>query len=512
MSKELNSLEIIEAEQIREARFQLWHMGILEWKFTVTQKKIYDFYLSREEKTIVLNCSRRLGKTYLLTLMAIEQCLTQENSIVKFLMPEVKMIRTTLRPIMNEIFQDAPKEIIPKYNTQDSIYKFNNGSEIHLAGSDNGNYDKLRGGNSHLCIIDEAGFCTDLEKIIKYILTPTTLLTKGRIILSSTTPPNPDHEFVKIMESAEARGSLIRKTIYDARDDDKGSAEPRITDEIIADIIKDDPEGADSESFRTEFLCELVFNSSDSVIPEFTKEVQAQTICEWAKPAFADKYVSMDIGFVDMTVALFAYWDFDHGVLVIEDEVKIKGQEMTTKKLAEKIIQMENLLWTNSITGEFEKPSLRVSDNNLILINDLQRDHALTFLPTDKHNKDSYLGKMRNMVRDHQIIIHPRCKTLIHHMRHAQWDKKKTGTRDFKRSIDPVTKETHHYDAVAALMYLTRNLDMNKNPYPKGYNYSKLSRKHGTDNTFQNPYYKDKSSSYEDFAKMFEVKSSFKKK
>lgn len=514
MSNEpLNDLELIEAEQIKEARFQLWHMGVLEWKFTVTQKKIFDFYLSREEKTIVINCARRLGKTYLLTLMAIEQCLKQENSIVKFLMPEVKMIRTTLRPIINEIFQDAPKEIIPKFNTQDSIYKFNNGSEIHLAGSDNGNYDKLRGGNSHLCIIDEAGFCTDLEKIIKYILTPTTLLTKGKIILSSTTPPNPDHEFVKIMENAEVKGSLIRKTIYDARDDDKDSLNPRITDEIIADIIKDDPMGADSESFRTEFLCELVFNSTDSVLPEFTKEVQKETITDqWHRPGFCDRYVAMDIGFVDLTVALFAYWDFDNGVLVIEDEVWMKGEEVTTKRLAESIIKRETLLWTDPLTGEFQKPYMRVSDNNLILINDLQRDHALTFFPTDKHNKDGYIGMLRNMIRDHQIIIHPRCKTLISHMRTATWDKKKGASRDFRRSTDSVTKITHHYDAVAALMYLTRNIDKQKNPYPKGYNYSKLSRKHGVDNTFRNPYSKEESRGYDDFEKLFKTNNRIKRK
>lgn len=512
MSQELNNLELIEAEQIREARFELWYQGILEWKFTLTQKKIYDFYLSRGEKTIVINCARRLGKTYLLTLMAIEQCLKQDNSIVKFLMPEVKMIRTTLRPIINEIFQDAPKELIPKFNTQDSIYKFNNGSEIHLAGSDNGNYDKLRGGNSHLCIIDEAGFCTDLEKIIKYILTPTTLLTKGKIILSSTTPPNPDHEFVKIMENAEVNGSLIRKTIYDARDDDKDSSDPRITDEIIADIIKDDPLGADSESFRTEFLCELVFNSTDSVLPEFTKEVQKEVIGPWMRPAFCDRYVAMDVGFVDLTVVLFAYWDFDHGVLVIEDELVINGPEMRTKKLAEKIIQMENLIWTDSITGEYQKPHLRVSDNNLLLINDLQRDHGLTFLPTDKHNKDAYIGQLRNMVRDCQIHIDPKCKTLISHMRTATWDKKKGASRDFRRSTDSVTKVTHHYDAVAALMYLSRNIDKNKNPYPKGYKYARLAGKYGSDNTFQNPNYKDTSRGFEDFEKLFEKKSSFGKR
>lgn len=508
----LNELELLEAEQIKEARFLLWHMGVLEWKFTVTQKKIHDFYLTREEKTIVVNCSRRLGKTFLLALMAIEQCLKQPNSIVKFLMPEVKMLRTNLRPIMNEIFADAPKELVPKFNTQDSIYKFNNGSELQLAGSDNGNYDKLRGGNSHLCIIDEAGFCNDLDKIIKYVLTPTTLLTKGKIILSSTTPPDPDHEFVRIMEHAEARGSLIRKTIYDARDDDRGTVNPRITDELIADVIKDEPDGEESQSFRTEYLCEVIHNSTDAVIPEFNKEVQQNTIVDWPRPGFCDRYVAMDIGFEDLTVALFAFWDFDNGVLVIEDELVMKGEEVTSKRLAHNIIQKENLLWTNALTGEFEKPYLRISDNNLILINDLQRDHGLTFLPTDKHNKDAYIGKLRNMVRDFQIVIHPRCKTLISHMKNATWDKKTLSKRDFKRSTDPATKTKHHFDAVAALMYLTRNIDKDKNPYPKGYAYSKIVQRHGADNAFQNPNRPKISTTYDKIEDMFKTKSSFKRK
>lgn len=487
MSSDLNKLEIEDINKVKEARFQLWHMGILQWKFSITQKKIWDFYNSTNEKTIVLNCSRRLGKTYLLTLMAIEQCLKHERSIVKFLMPENKMIRTTLRPIMQEIFQDAPKELTPHFNTQDSIYKFANGSEIHLAGTDNGNYLKIRGGNCHLAIVDEAGFCTDLDHIIKFILIPTTTLTRGRIILSSTTPPDPDHEFIKAMEDADLKGTLIRKTIFDARDDDMGSESPRITDEIIGDIIKSYPTGEEDEAFRTEYLCQIIFNSNDSVIPEFTKEVQANTITEhWKRPVFYDGYVSMDIGFVDLTVVLFGYWDFENGVLVVEDEIVINGPELTTRKLAELILRKETGLWTDTLTGEFKSPYKRVSDNNLILINDLQKDFNITFFATEKHNKDSYMGMLRNMIGANQIVINPRCKTLISHLKLATWDNKKAGARDFKRSTSGDVP--HHFDAVAALMYMVRNIDMNKNPYPKGYKYSKMAKTHGIDNVFDNPY------------------------
>lgn len=481
-------------DDIREARYHLWNLGILEWKFDITQKSIYDFFNLSTEKTIVINCSRRLGKTYLLTLMAIEQCLKTPKSIVKFLQPEVKMIRTNLRPIMDEIFDDCPIELRPQFKTQDNIYFFSNGSEIHLAGTDNGNYEKLRGSNCHLALIDEAGFCSDLKHIIKSILIPTTTLTKGRIILSSTTPPDPNHEFIQYMQYAEIKNSLIRKTIWDAELDHRHELNPRITMGMIEDIIKSMPEGREDQAFQTEYECKVIFNSIDSVIPEFNELVQKETITRWQRPVFSDKYVAMDIGFEDLTVVLFGYWDFDNAVLVIEAEYVINGPKMTSRILAENIQKIEDKLWTNSLTGEFEGPRLRISDNNLLLINDLQREHNLTFLPTDKHNKDASINQLRNMVQNYQIIIHPDCKTLIAHLKLATWDKTR---KDFKRSAD-----NGHYDAVMALVYMVRNIDQSHNPYPKGY---QLTRQTTKGNRFLSNYFENVSETRNEreFKKLF---------
>lgn len=447
--------------EIKEARYHLWSRGILEWKCDITQQKIYDFFHTNTNKTIVINCSRRLGKTYLLTIMALEQCIKKPKSIVKFLQPEVKMIRTNIRPIMDEILEDCPLDLRPSFKVQENIYFFKNGSEIHLAGTDNGNYEKLRGSNCHLAIIDEAGFCSDLRYIINSILIPTTTLTKGRIILSSTTPPQPDHEFIQYMNYAEQQGNLIKKTIFDAAEDQRNDINPRITEEIIEDIIKSMPAGRDDQAFQTEYECKIIFNSNEAVIPEFTETVQKETITVWSRPPFYNTYTSMDIGFEDLTVVLFGYWDFDNAVLVIEREFIINGPNMTSRTLAENIIEIEEQLWTNRLTGEFLQPKLRVSDNNLILLNDLQREFNLTFLATEKHNKDAYINQLRNMIQNYQIIIHPDCKTLISHLKNATWDKTR---KDFKRSSD-----NGHFDAVMALVYMVRNIDMQSNPYPSGF-------------------------------------------
>ncbi len=492
--------EEIEDKVVLEARARLWKQGIVVWKLDVTQKMLYDFFHDITQKVIVVNASRRLGKSFFLLTLALERCLQHPKSIVKYIQPETGMIRKNLNPDFEQMLQDCPLELRPKFHTQDNMWVFPNGSKIHLAGTDNGNYDKLRGGKADLCLIDEAGFCTDLKHIITSILIPLTTFSRGKIVLSSTTPPNPDHEFNEYMEYAEKEGTLIRKTILDAVEDHKQELYPRITPEIVADIVKSYPGGTENQSFKTEYLCMRIYNSTDSVLPEFNEEVQRDTIIEWPRPPFCDRYTAMDIGFVDLTVVLFAYWDYDNGVLVVEDEWVENGPKLTTTTLAEAIKKKEAALWTNKLTREFEPPYKRVSDNNLIVINDLNVDHRLFFQATDKHDKLSYVSLLRTMIENRQVIINPRCKTLIMHMRTGTWDKSK---KDFKRSADG-----GHYDALAAILYLSRNIDKTKNPYPNGYRNNQLG-------SAGNVFIRDKGQidtnvEYQKLEKMFKRKSSFK--
>jgi hypothetical protein len=104
---------------------------------------------------------------------------------------------------------------------------------------------------------------------------------------------------------------------------------------------------------------------------------------------------------------------------------------------------------------------MRVSDNNLILINDLHRLHGIFFRPTNKDNKEAQINNLRLDVAGYKLYIHPRCKTLIRHLRFATWDKQRKG---FTR-----TEDGAHADAVDALLYLVRNVQKSKNPYPPGY-------------------------------------------
>lgn len=441
---------------IKEARARLWHMGILRWKLTEIQRDLVDSYASSQFKTNVWLCSRRIGKSYALCTLAIEKCLSKPNTVVKYIAPTQKHVKNIIRPILKNIFLDCPEEILPHFRTADNIYRFQNGSEIQLAGTDSGHAETLRGGSSDLCVVDEAGFCDDLTYIIQSILIPTTTTTFGKIILSSTPPRLADHEFVKYIEEAEARGSYLKRTVYD------GLNKSILTQQMLDDIINEYG-GIDNPEFKREYECRIIRDSDRQVIPEFTEELISDIVCEWEKPAYFDIYVAGDLGVKDFSIFLFGYYDFRNSKIIIEDEVVLRGQEWTTEALANGIKDKESQWFINPITKDKQKPYLRVCDNSLTVLNDLQVLHGLNFIPTAKDDAFAAINNMRILIKQKRIIINPRCKALINHLKYASWNKSRTS---FSRSPD-----YGHYDGVHALTYFCRAVQQQKNPYPASFGF-----------------------------------------
>lgn len=433
---------------------ELWRRGNLKWKLDENQNLLYNLFYESNFKSMVWLLARRTGKTYCLVILAIEMCLKNPNTIVKFLSPTKTQVNNNLRPLIRNILEDCPNDLKPEFKIKELIYFFPNGSEIQLAGTDKGHADKLRGGDAHLVIIDEAGTCTDLENIMRDILVPTTLVTKGKIIYASTPPKDSDHEFLKFIERAQINGSLVKKTIYD---------NPRLNQEMINEIIEETG-GIETDAFKREYLCELLKSAETSVIPEFTNDLKSQIIKEWPEPPFYDAYVSMDIGFQDLTVILFAYYDFRAGKVIVVDELVRTGQQVHLPELAADILKKEEELWTNKLSGEVKKPYLRVSDLDYIVINDLMRhsNYKLNFVVADKADKHGAINNVRVLLKNNRVIIHPRCKTLIRHLDNVKF--KNHNSADFARSEDD-----GHYDAVDALKYMLRHIQYNKNPYPAHY-------------------------------------------
>ena len=103
-----------------------------------------------------------------------------------------------------------------------------------------------------------------------------------------------------------------------------------LTDADIAELLNDYIDGENDPAFKREYLCEVTNDSSAGVIPEFNEQKEKEVVRVVKQPPYLDAYTSGDVGFKDLTVYLFGYWDFMKATLVIEDELVMNGPEMTT--------------------------------------------------------------------------------------------------------------------------------------------------------------------------------------
>jgi PBSX family phage terminase large subunit len=454
-----------ETESVKEAKEKLWRLGNLEWKLKGVQKQMRRAVHTSKGKRTVFLCSRRLGKTFVMMTIAVEFCVKNPNSIVKVLFPKKKDAKSVAKDQMKVILDDCPIDIAPEWKEQDKLFLFPNGSEIQMAGTDSGSAESVRGSRCHLAILDEAGFhdYNEFKYIIQSIIMPTLLTTKGKMILASTPSKQPDHPFmVDYVRPARFEGSLIEFDVY---------SNPLISRETIEEIASEYPMGKEDPDFQREFLLKSDIITTDTVIPEFTEDLKKDIIKEIPRPDFFDTYTTCDPAASDLTAILFGYYDFIKGTVVIEDELCLGGENVsiTTDDLATGIKRKEKLLYTNTLTGEVKVPLMRIMDNNYkILINDLYSEHGIPFIPTAKDNKEGQINKLRMMMKQGRIIIHPKCKNLIHHLNTTRWDKKRQDFVRIRATPDGQFK-AHHGDCVDALVYLLRNMDYSRNPYPDNY-------------------------------------------
>jgi phage terminase large subunit len=441
----------------KSAKYELWRRGLLQWKFHAGQAEMYKIFKEAPDNSIMVwLLARQSGKSYGLGIIAVMECLEKPNAIVKLLTDTKLHVKTIFEPIFRQIFEDCPEDIKPEYIPSQYIYVFKNGSQIQLAGSDGNSAERLRGQKSDLVLVDESAYCSNLDHNIMSILLPTTTHTGGKIVLASTPPSDPDHEFMQFIERAEKDKLLTKKTVYD---------NPLLTTGQIDNIISKFTGGANNSQFRREYMCEMIKDENMSVLPEVDDELLAAIVKDVVQPPYCNRYVAMDIGFKDLTVVLYGYYDFREDKIVIQDEIVKNGKQIHLPVFTQELLDKETELWTNPLTNELFKPDSRVSDINPFVIQEISiaSHNQLNFGLAAKDNKLANINKLRVMLSSHKILISPKCENTIRHLKNCRW-KDKTTKEEFARSPDD-----GHYDAVDALLYFMRAVNFKKNPYPAGY-------------------------------------------
>lgn len=462
------------AVQILKAKQEKWYRGNLDFKLHDAQKVINAVYKAVEKQLFVSNCSRQFGKTFWAVTKAVEVALSKKNAQIRYGAAFQSDLMDFIIPAFEKVMEDCPPELKGKFKTQGTKFVFPNGSVIKLVGLDK-NPNGLRGNTLDLIIIDECGFVGNLDYVYQSVIIPaTTHRPEAKIILISTPPSTPAHAFLDYCQKAEDEDAYKMFTIFEnPMLDDKGILRlmtetgctiPQDVDPIA--VIKAMREAKSVEfpdtwtistTFRREYLCEFITDADLQIIPEW-KDSFVRDMAKDQYYGYYHKYVGMDLGTKDFTACIFGYYDFKQATLVIEDEFKMNGPTMNTQILVGQIKATESKLW-----GE-PTPFRRVSDNNnLHLLQDMSSIHNLHFIATSKDTLEAMINEVRLMVQAGRIVISPKCTQLIGCLKYGVWNEKRNA---FARS-----KTYGHFDALAALIYLVRNLALSSNPIPKDHGF-----------------------------------------
>jgi len=251
---------------------------LLPWQEEVAHSYINDNY-----KTYVINTSRQIGKSLLLTQLVLMASINNENydvGVVSLTYKQVKKIYAEITEFLN----DTP--IVKSNNKSELLIELINGSKIRFLSAQNP--DSVRGFTFDELFCDEFSFYADgtWEKVLQ----PTTI-AKGKKVVLFSTPRGTGNSFHSLFN--QGQNPQYKKIVSYQYDYTYGI----FNEEEIQSIRQSLPEAA----FRQEYLCQ--FSDNGSV---FKNIATIATIHEFKPPQANQKYyVGIDVGvFNDFTVAI----------------------------------------------------------------------------------------------------------------------------------------------------------------------------------------------------------------
>ena len=464
------------ADVIRAARADLWRAGDVRWLLDAGQRSWVDAFW-RGEGAAVWMIGRQRGKSFAALSLACAYAVRTPGCIIRYAALTAKSARAIVVPTLAQVLKDCPAGVRPEVSELDGTVRWANGSMLTWAGTDNEQFERLRGPRAHLVLLDESAFYADLERVESALL-PQLTTTAGRVLYLSTPPESVAHTFVRRWNAARAANRGVHASVWD---------NPRLGAEGVRRLVRQEAarlgltefELEASTFWRREYCAELVQEESRAAIPGWTMEAQAACVEEVPRPVHFDAYVGVDFGFGDPHAAVFGWWDFPANRLVIEDELELRNAN--TAQLAEAIKAKETQLWgvdrwvgtllgaQDEKTPEWMKdrirqtgeaprqPYLRFGDNVPLTLSDLHAQHGLCVFPTRKDEKALAVSDLDETVRQRRIKVHPRCRRLIEQLASTTWNK---GRTEWART------DKDHGDLIDALLYMHRNIRRHRDPRP----------------------------------------------
>ncbi len=460
----------------------LWRRGSLSHLLDQTQLEIYNFIRSSKSKTVYVNASRQLGKSFVDVVIAIEDCLRNPGARVNYIAKTFGSLKKMIEQTMGFIIEQAPPDCRPVFNVSESRWQFPvDGPAVHgfiqLVGADETRgADRCRGGSVVTNIVDEAGFIDCLEYLLNSVIKPMGLRSDAVTILSSSPAFTPDHYSCEIEDACYANGALIKRDYWSPgllSFSEKTAfleAEARALNLTVEQFKK-------TTTYRREYGCERVLDETLAVVPEFA-EAKDRIVVERHRPPHYDLYISIDPGMDDLTGILFAVTDFRRSRLIVEHELLLA--KANTRDIFNAIsgvlascypstYEDKRSMLLNEANGIKDvhyvvRPYSTIADDtHKRLSADLHEYHGFSCSPAAKDDSEGAINLMRLTIQAGQTEIHPRCTGLVRQLSNAV--RVKPGG-DMARS-----KRDGHYDLVDAFKYLVRSWNRSHNPYPDDFDF-----------------------------------------
>lgn len=446
-----------------QALEQVWLSGIIApWYLRPSQLEIYE--VLQQHKRPHVECARQFGKTTTVLVYVLEQLIQNPGWTARWCEPWKNQCHEIVIPAVNYIQRLIPDHL-PKFRfkVDGTKYVHPNGSILYLRGVNEDKGEASRGPHAHIIVADEFGSWKHTRYIVDEVLKPQLETTNGPFIYASTPPKDLGHVYYHYADEAMSEGRFVQKLITDNE-----SLSPERIEEI-----KKDCGGAESLAWKVERLCMRVKDDEKVIVPEFSERNEVPN--DYPRPEHFDAYVGGDAGADDNTAILYAYFDFEKGEIVFEDELVLNNQ--TTKTIIDGSREKEQTNWgTKACQCQlapyhigpkmcFEhglQPFRRVYDADKQLRIDIAQTHKYFMELPEKQDKLAAIRDFRLKVQEGKVKVKQRCQVLRRQLLVGQWKDEKH--LDFQRSEEDDLK---HLDALAAAIYLVRSVIWTHNPYPQ---------------------------------------------
>jgi hypothetical protein len=436
-------------EAIRDA----YTIGFLRWKLYVDQASVYDqirAFLDNPDtqyEQYFVDIARQYGKTFIGILVADECARRHPGWAIRYVSYSRRGLQDFVLPNFATLLSDCPANLRPEFKYAESAFVYANGSRIGLYGANQGHEDDARGPRAHLIVNEECGFMDRLDYLVKSVELPQLTTTGGRILHITTPAETPAHESTAFKAACKAKGNYIKRTI-----DENLHITQRAKEKLIEEMG-----GRESTKARRELWCEDVTDEARAIVAEYTLAADTELVRPVPAIGWHFPLLAMDVGFEDLHFILAGYWDFARAVLCVQGEMAL--QRATTDRIAAGIQALEARLWRRPGNEAKRLDAItRWTDVDPRLVADLGHEHRLAVIQTAKDDLEAQVNAVRLLVKAKKIEIDPSCELLRRTLLQGIWNKART---QFEHAPG-----IGHSDAIAALIYMTRNANRSDNPYP----------------------------------------------